>query len=255
MTRQSLGLKALLLVVLFQPETSAFGGYSQCASPAATSRLFTDLRKNNGSLDYKTELRIRNPTIGRHNNPFARRGQTQLSLAALPPPTLIGTIANFYKTYPYIAAFLTCGTKATIADIIAQKKFDPAPATATPRNEEESDNVPVMSSSAATSASTSATQNAVPLFIEEDEEDTRVRTNKYRTFAFLLYGGFYQGCIYEFMYNHVFPAVFGTATDVPTVAAKVIFDLCLFSPLISLPVAYLAKAVIFRYGVMEAMSR
>ena len=65
----------------------------------------------------------------------------------------------------------------------------------------------------------------------------------------------WQGVCQLFIFNEVFPALFGTGTDLPTVAAKVLTDQFLLTPLVCLPVAYIFKAVAFRYGVDEALRR
>ena len=55
-----------------------------------------------------------------------------------------------------------------------------------------------------------------------------------RTLAFLLYGGLYQGICQLFIFNEVFPALFGTGTDLGTVTAKVLTDQFVLTPLLCL---------------------
>jgi hypothetical protein len=62
---------------------------------------------------------------------------------------------------------------------------------------------------------------------------------------------FYQGITLEYMYNHVYDVIFGTASNFKTVAIKVTFDMFVQATLITLPVAYLAKAAIYRYGTLH----
>jgi len=131
--------------------------------------------------------------------------QTQLNAM----PLALDAVSNFYKNSPYLAAFVTCGVKASAADLIAQS------------NEEKS------------------------------ADSSTVRRN----FAFILYGGMYQGVIQEHIFNHIFPVLFGTSTSPMTVATKVIFDMLILSPFLCLPVAYLTKSAIFQYSPMEAIRR
>eukprot|EP00956_Cyclotella_meneghiniana_P034088 scaffold101438_cov66-Cyclotella_meneghiniana.AAC.4 len=76
-----------------------------------------------------------------------------------------------------------------------------------------------------------------------------------RTFAFLMYGGLYQGVAQEIIFNEFFPWLFGQGTDVRTVISKVLFDSFVVTPLLCLPVAYVVKSVIFQYSLKEAFNR
>ena len=49
--------------------------------------------------------------------------------------------------------------------------------------------------------------------------------------------------------------MFGTGIDLVTVASKVLFDMLIQSTLVTLPTAYMSKAVIFRYSFREAFRR
>ena len=65
----------------------------------------------------------------------------------------------------------------------------------------------------------------------------------------------YQGITLEYLYNHVYDVMFGKGSNFRTVAVKVAFDMFVQATLITLPVAYLAKAAIYRYSPKEAMRR
>jgi protein Mpv17 len=65
----------------------------------------------------------------------------------------------------------------------------------------------------------------------------------------------YQGMTQEFVYNHLYPVWFGTATSISVVLAKVLFDLLVQTTLVTLPIAYLTKSVIYRYSIREALRR
>lgn len=138
--------------------------------------------------------------------------------------TVIGAIDTFYKTMPLASAFLTCGVKASLADVVAQKR---ALADEVPEPDSYSDD---------------------KVIILGDIE-------KRRNLAFLLYGGLYQGMAQEIIFNEVFPIIFGQGTDFTTVISKVLFDSLIITPLLCLPVAYVVKSVIFQYSFKEAMSR
>jgi hypothetical protein len=76
-----------------------------------------------------------------------------------------------------------------------------------------------------------------------------------RNFAYIVYGSLYQGMTQEYIYNHLYPVFFGYGTDVRTVLIKVAFDLMIQTTLLTLPIAYLSKAVIYQYSFGEALRR
>ena len=81
------------------------------------------------------------------------------------------------------------------------------------------------------------------------------KTDVLRNIAFLLYGALYQGMGQEYIYNHLYPIYFGTGTNVVTVLMKVAFDLLIQTTLLTLPVAYMIKAMIYKYTFQEALRR
>jgi protein Mpv17 len=120
----------------------------------------------------------------------------------------LSIVNNFYQTSPYVAAALTCGTKACAADYVAQKR---APASG--------------------------------------------NIDAARTIAFLVYGAIYQGMAQEFIYNHLYPLWFGTESTVAVVLKKVFFDLLIQTTLVTLPIAYLTKAAIYRHSPQQGLGR
>lgn len=146
---------------------------------------------------------------------FPRGGSTEATSTAL-RSSLISAVDNFYQTMPLTSAFLTCGIKASAADAVAQK-----------------------------------TQAAKD--VANDDEVTPFQ--KKRNFAFMMYGGLYQGIAQEIIFNEVFPILFGQGTGVVTVASKVLFDSLVVTPLVCLPVAYVVKSIIFQYSLKEAFNR
>lgn len=123
----------------------------------------------------------------------------------------VDTVATFYKTKPYLAAFITCGIKASAADAIAQRI--------------------------------------------EMSKKSQEKANLRRNAAYILYGGGYQGIFQEYLYNHIFPLLFGAGTDVLTVFNKVAFDMFVLMPFLCLPFSYLSKSAIFGYSPIEAIRR
>jgi|EP00979_Chaetoceros_neogracilis_P013532 hypothetical protein len=98
---------------------------------------------------------------------------------------------------------------------------------------------------ASTSQTVVATKNLQKLF----------PFNIKRNLAFICYGGFYQGCCQEYIYNVLFTSLFGAGSAFKNVAMKVSCDCLLVCPLVGLPIAYLIKAAVFRHSVGEAYSR
>ena len=127
-------------------------------------------------------------------------------------------IDEFYKTMPLTSAFVTCGIKASAADIVAQIKDD--------KEEDDIHNNRTM---------------------KIDEIETR------RNVAFLLYGGLYQGMAQQVIFCNIFPRIFGHGTDVLTILLQVSFDMMVISPLLCLPVAYVVKSFVFNHPLKEAM--
>jgi protein Mpv17 len=139
----------------------------------------------------------------------------------------VAALDTFWKTQPYLAAGLTCGLKASAADIVAQKRHFKLREEVEQANDEE----------------------------EESIETPIQKTDYQRNLAYLLYGVIYQGVAQEFVYNHLYPVWFGTGTSVGVVATKVLFDLLVQTTLVTLPIAYLTKAIIYRYSFGEAVRR
>ena len=119
---------------------------------------------------------------------------------------VLSAVDNFYRSSPYLSAFLTCGLKAATSDSITQR-FEKSPFCVT------------------------------------------------RNAAFTLYGGLYQGVVQYIIFNKIFPLVFGSGTDLATVAAKVLTDQFILTPFLCLPAAYLIKAIVFRKTLKYGLQR
>lgn len=142
------------------------------------------------------------------------------------PPTVLqdaaatmAAIDALFQASPYTTAAITCGIKASSADWVAQKRQ----------------------------------------FRKRDRTilsvDDTGKTDVKRNVAFLLYGAIYQGMAQEFIYNGLYPSIFGSGTSVSIVLSKVAFDLLVQSTLVALPIAYLTKALVYNYSAKEALRR
>ena len=76
-----------------------------------------------------------------------------------------------------------------------------------------------------------------------------------RNAAFIAYGGLYQGIAQYYIFNKIFPILFGDGTDFVTVAEKVVFDQLVLTPFLCLPIAYMMKATVFGYSIQKGLSR
>lgn len=155
------------------------------------------------------------------SRPIATRKQNAVRLNNSPVvSTAFAAIDAFWRNYPYVAAAFTCGFKASAADFVAQRR----------QYQEQIKEVPSGISEPA-------------------------KADLQRNFAYIVYGSVYQGMAQEYIYNHLYPMFFGSGTDVVTVLSKVLFDLLVQTTLVTLPIAYISKALIYRYSFGEAMRR
>jgi protein Mpv17 len=138
---------------------------------------------------------------------------------------VVDVVNEFFLNQPYTAAALTCGVKASAADFVAQRQH-------LSKRDGSRDEIE----------------------ISEDGSAQEIFEAP-RNIAFLLYGAVYQGIGQEFIYNHLYSTWFGNGTGPAVVATKVAFDLLIQTTLLTLPVAYLTKATIFRYPLTEGLRR
>lgn len=128
--------------------------------------------------------------------------------------TLATNIPKFYKAYPIAAGFLTAGTKAGLADSLAQYR-----------------------------------------------DVCTTKYNKKRGFAMVMYSGLILGITVEIMYNRIFPIIFGPALAAGSTAAytravrMTLLDAFFNAPLIWLPPAYIAQAIVYGYPKREAIQK
>jgi hypothetical protein len=198
------------LCVLFLADVTTVQSFEP---PMVRSKLFRRSMRPAGQYSYQYS--------------HVQESKTRLQSAFL--STAIATLDTFWKTSPYAAAAITCGFKASAADIVAQKRQYKQ------RADELKEEAQVRDSNR--------------------EEKQEMKTDLQRNVAYILYGALYQGLAQEFIYNHLYPVLFGTGTDVRTVLSKVLFDLLIQTTIVTLPIAYMSKALIYRYSFREAFRR
>jgi len=75
-----------------------------------------------------------------------------------------------------------------------------------------------------------------------------------RTLAFATYGATYLGLIAQWKYNVLFSRLFGSSMTVPSIAAKVLFDLGICGAFLSFPSYYLTKGLFTGSGVSRSLA-
>ena len=147
-------------------------------------------------------------------------------------------VDNFYRTSPLESAFLTCGIKGSLADAIAQRldhKSQHSPA-------EDNDNVE--SKATDNILLRSDTLSNYDEIDERQGEESTTTFNASRNLAYVIYGGLYTGIAQHFIYNEIFPQIFGNDPTPLTVLSEVAANALIVGPLLGLPVAYLTKALV-----------
>lgn len=155
----------------------------------------------------------------------------------------ISAINHFYKNNRFKGAFLTCSIKGCTADLVAQ--YIAGTKKERLLREEESK---------ATAIDNALSKlNPIKKTRGGDIEGKSWKFDFRRSLMFLIYGGLYQGCAQEFIYNDILP-ILGTNTDVKTVAKKVVLDMGFISPLICIPMAYLVKGCMLGNNIRLSLS-
>jgi hypothetical protein len=78
------------------------------------------------------------------------------------------------------------------------------------------------------------------------------RFDRRRNLGFLVYGSAYQGVGQEYIYNTLYPIMFGPGGDTLTVVKMVCFDLFIQTVFVTLPIAYYFKSIIFGTTFLES---
>ncbi|KAL7535531.1 hypothetical protein ACHAWF_005191 [Thalassiosira exigua] len=129
---------------------------------------------------------------------------------------------------------------------------------------------PVLQTAAAAGASVAAFYRANPLLAGFLTASTKacvadtlaqkrdVCTEKFdvrRNLAMVLYSGLVLGMSVEVMYNRIFPLLFGSSTGIVRVMQMTLFDGFVNAPLLWLPPAYLAQALLYGYPKRQAIRK
>jgi hypothetical protein len=215
------------------------------------------------------------PAMSRTNRPRVLERPSLMPLAASIDEA-VANIDTFYKTAPYASAFVTCGAKATAADILAQKTETPSGSKESHEDSIKSIGEEHVSATHANAAHDFMTTTLAAISQNRNKNqslqtnvnpqnapilanngDTKSKIEIQRTIAFLLYGGFYQGMAQQYIYSTLFPLWFGTdeATNINTLLTKVFFDNAIVSVCVCLPIAYLTKAIIFGKTFQDGLDK
>jgi len=156
-------------------------------------------------------------------------------------------IDTFYRTSPYASAFITCGVKASLADIVAHSGKN--------RNRNKTSRQRLSAHRIYQGSSHLKNINRRTYFPSRKTRSLLAqKENVQRNLAYLLYGGLYQGMAQEYLYNEIFPVLFGHGLNFGTVVKKIVFDLGVVAPLVTLPLMYVIKAAIFRKSLKKSMA-
>jgi protein Mpv17 len=145
-------------------------------------------------------------------------------------------VDNFYRTAPLESAFLTCGIKGSLADAIAQKLDKPHHDLVDDDNVEKTSTI-----------NNSARSRSDSLSRYDEEQDGKQEETTFdasRNLAYVIYGGLYTGIAQHFIYNEIFPQIFGDDPTPLTVLSEVAANALIVGPMLGLPVAYLTKALV-----------
>lgn len=176
----------------------------------------------------------------------------------LPSSNNIGSAINtFYKEHPFKGAFLTCSIKGCSADLVAQyissKREYRREQELLQQQLLEEDDEGLLNPFHTLLSSLRKARGGELSERELQERKHKLNIDWKRTLVFILYGGFYQGCAQEFIYNSVLP-ILGTGTDMKTVARKVAVDMGLISPLLCIPAAYVIKGSLIGNSFQQSLA-
>lgn len=156
--------------------------------------------------------------------------QQQAFVEEMDSVTLV--LDNFFKTQPFLAAFVACSVKASAADFLAQSSVED-----TPEFKDIHD--------LASQQSTQQTTRNVLQVLEH--------LNVQRNVAFLLYGGLYQGMFLQFLYLVVYPLLYdGSDFRIPL---SILSDICAFGPFVTLPIAYIIRGMLESPDALDETSQ
>lgn len=161
-------------------------------------------------------------------------------------PVVGHAINTFYRENPFAGAFITCSIKGCSADMVAQFI-----ASKREHREEEDRRLQQLQDNPFHHMLKRAARGGE--VSSKLEGKHRFNIDWKRSLVFILYGGFYQGMVLEFIYNHIYPLL-GAGTDMKTVASKVVADMGFISPLMTIPTAYVIKGFLIGNTFVQSLA-
>ena len=208
---------------------AATASSSRAFSPQLSFALSRAVRQRLGHGPHLSSSSVQQPSTFTSLN-LAFDVQTFQSAAA--------AVDNFYRTSPLESAFLTCGIKGSLADAIAQRLDHKS-------HHASADDDDIVESKATNNillrSDTLSDYNEQD---ERQEEESTTTFNASRNLAYVIYGGLYTGIAQHYIYNEIFPQIFGNDPTPLTVLSEVAANALVVGPMLGLPVAYLTKALI-----------
>ena len=203
-------------------------------------RRITSIRSNvENCFPSKQEksLHIPNIAVKKHRSRFAAEADRVLTLPRGGHGSeqivnlktyleLFDYVDTFMKRSPYITAFVTGALKSSAADYVTQK----AEKRATRKIDYEA-------------------------MVNAGWEDESMSFDWKRNFAFLLYGGFGLGIIYEWILNEFFLQLFGHQSDLKTVLALTAVEVFVIAPFLIIPLSYILNAIIHKTSCRESIHK
>jgi hypothetical protein len=171
-------------------------------------------------------------------------GRRQQTTAFIEPVvTAMSTIGAFYQNQPYAAAFVTSAVKGVAADLVVAQRS----ASSSRRRQQQQQQQQQLQQQMHQEQEPLTTRGDSTLLQQEDSSSLAMKRNM----VTLIYSGIYQGMAMEFVYNTLFPKLFGAS-----ILLKVFVSMFVVSPFLGFPLAYLVKAGVFRHhSAMGAMQQ
>jgi hypothetical protein len=247
-------LSTILLLIVVASSTTPTYGFGQVMRSKKLSRTAVVEQRQAATTTTTTALLRRTLLRDIHRG----GGSTSSSTTALNfLSTAVASVDTFFRTAPYTAAFVTCGLQSSVADLLAQlntarqvlKSTQPTAASAIMSNPHSSKNNDGDDTPSLNNNSTSSSSKQQFFGISSFYSIFDVKRN----LSFLFYGGFYLGCAFEWLYNTAYPKMFGDTITLSTVLGKVVVDLLILAPLVTLPISYIIKALVYRTSIRQEL--
>lgn len=203
--------KILFLLLIVHSVSCVVTPFTPVAFPSLTqSHSVKNYHSTQHPTNYRPQESVTHKVL---TNKYPRGGASEATpmLSSTNLHALLSGVDTFFRTSPYAAAFLTAGSKAASADLVAQ--------------------------------------------VRARESKDSAKVDMKRNIAFLLYGGLYTGCVCEWLYNYLFPILFGTESTPIVALKKTLMDLFIVCPFFTLPLSYVIKALMFRDPVRDALQK